>query len=85
MASQEWDEDELLALCTKAYPYRDLSGSSFNPVVNMLSEGYVPGRRRQQAHVFHDRVQHQIRPKRGRGWRRLPLEALLPTRLPMPW
>ena len=65
VASQEWDEDELFALCTKAYPYRDLCREQFQSVVNMLSEGYVPGRRRQQAHVFHDRVQHRIRPKRG--------------------
>ena len=65
VASQEWDEDELFALCTKAYPYRDLSREQFQSVIHMLSEGYVPGRRRQQAHVFHDRVQHRIRPKRG--------------------
>ena len=65
VASQEWDEDELFALCTKAYPYRDLSREQFHSVIHMLSEGYVPGRRRQQAHVFHDRVQHRIRPKRG--------------------
>ena len=65
VAGREWAEDELYGLCTRAYPYRDLSRREFDAVVQMLTEGYVPGRRRQQAYVFHDRIQHRFRPRRG--------------------
>ncbi|UCE63956.1 MAG: DEAD/DEAH box helicase, partial [Nitrospirota bacterium] len=65
VAGQEWNEGELFALCTRAYPYRDLKRGRFDQIIHMLAEGYVPQRRRQQAFLFHDRVHHQIRPRRG--------------------
>ena len=65
VAGQEWSEDELYALCRRAYPYRDLTRQQFDRVVHMLADGYVPQRRRQQAFLFHDRVHHRVRPRRG--------------------
>ena len=65
VAGQEWSEGELFALCTKAYPYRDLTRQRFDQIIHMLAEGYVPQRRRQQAFLFHDRIHHQVRPRRG--------------------
>ena len=65
VAGQEWSEGELFALCTRAYPYRDLKRGRFDQIIHMLAEGYVPQRRRQQAFLFHDRLHHQVRPRRG--------------------
>jgi ATP-dependent Lhr-like helicase len=65
VAGQEWSEPELFALCTRAYPYRDLKRQQFDQVIHMLAEGFVPQRRRQQAFLFHDRVHHHVRPRRG--------------------
>ncbi len=65
VAAQEWSVNDLYRLCTRAYPYRQLTWKTFDEVLHMVAEGYVPGRRRQQAYVFHDRVQQMIRPRRG--------------------
>lgn len=65
VAGQEWSEGELFALCRRAYPYRDLTRQRFDQIIHMLVEGYVPQRRRQQAFLFHDRIHHQVRPRRG--------------------
>ncbi|RMH09895.1 MAG: DEAD/DEAH box helicase [Nitrospirae bacterium] len=65
VAAQEWAIDELYALCTRAYPYRHLSRQQFEQVVHMLAEGYIPGRRRQQAHIVYDRHKGRIRARRG--------------------
>jgi len=65
VAGQEWPEQELYELCTRAYPYRHLTRQQFDQVIHMLAEGYVPNRRRQQAFLFHDRLQHRVRPRRG--------------------
>src|SRR4051812_24623339 len=37
--SDGWDEDELFALLTRAYPYRALPRATFEAVLEMLSEG----------------------------------------------
>ena len=65
VAAQEWSVNDLYQLCAHAYPYRQLTKETFNEVLHMVAEGYVSGRRRQQAYVFHDRVQQKIRPRRG--------------------
>ena len=65
VAAQEWSVEDLYRLCMRAYPYRHLTRETFDDVLEMVAEGYVPGRRRQQAYVFHDRVQQKIRPRRG--------------------
>ena len=65
VAGQEWGEQELFELCTRAYPYRLLRREQFDRVLHMLAEGYVPNRRRQQAYLFHDRIHHRVRSRRG--------------------
>jgi len=65
VAGQEWSEQELFDLCVRAYPYRHLHRQQFDRVIHMLAEGYVPNRRRQQAFLFHDRIHHRVRPRRG--------------------
>lgn len=64
VAAEEQDENSLFALCRRAWPYRALSREDFDHVVELLSEGYVPGRRR-LAWLHRDRVHGRLRARRG--------------------
>ena len=60
-----WDEDELFALVTRAYPYRNLSRETYNSILEMLAEGIASRRGRYGAYIHHDRVNRRLRPRRG--------------------
>ncbi|MEQ1795755.1 MAG: DEAD/DEAH box helicase [Nitrospira sp.] len=64
-ASQTWTEDELFALCRRAYSYRDLSRNEFDEVVHMLADGIATQRGRGLAYLFHDRINRRIKGRRG--------------------
>ena len=64
-ASDGWDEDELLALVKRAYPYRNLSREMFDDVLEMLSEGIAAQRGRYGAYLHHDRINRKLRARRG--------------------
>ena len=64
-ATQAWTEDELFYLCRRAYPYRDLTREEFDKVVRMLSDGIATQRGRGHAYLYHDRVNHRIKGRRG--------------------
>lgn len=64
-ACDEWDEDALFDMCRRAYPYRELSRADYDTVLQMLSEGVAPQRGRWGAHIHRDRVNRQIRGRRG--------------------
>jgi len=60
-----WDEDELLALVRRAYPYRNLSRETFDSILEMLSEGIAARRGRYGAYIHRDRVNKKLRARRG--------------------
>ena len=64
-ASQAWAESDLFALCRRAYPYRDLSREEFDDVVRMLADGIATQRGRGLAFLYHDRINHRIKGRRG--------------------
>jgi ATP-dependent Lhr-like helicase len=64
-ASEEWDEDAMFALATRAYPYRNLTRATFDSILNMLSEGIAARRGRYGAYVHRDRVNNKLRARRG--------------------
>jgi len=64
-ATQTWTEDELFALCRRAYPYRDLSRAEFDSVLHMLADGIATQRGRGLAYLFHDRINRRIKGRRG--------------------
>ncbi|MBX9657599.1 MAG: DEAD/DEAH box helicase [Nitrospiraceae bacterium] len=64
-ASQTWTEEELFALCRRAYPYRDLSRAEFDGVLRMLADGIATQRGRGLAYLFHDRINRRIKGRRG--------------------
>jgi len=65
VATREWNEDELLALFRRAWPYRALSREEFLSVVRMLAEGFTTRRGRRGALVHHDAVNRLLRGRRG--------------------
>ena len=65
VAAQEWGEEDLFALCTRAAPYRDLARKDFDAVLRMLSDGVTTRRGRGKAYLHHDRINHRIRARRG--------------------
>jgi ATP-dependent Lhr-like helicase len=65
IANEEWTEDGLFQMVKKAYPYKNLSRTQFDAITQMLAQGFIPERGRQQAYVFHDRAQKSLRPRRG--------------------
>ncbi|MEO7863426.1 MAG: DEAD/DEAH box helicase, partial [Nitrospirales bacterium] len=65
VAAQEWDARDLFSLCRSAYPYRDLTWKTFESLLQLIAEGFVPGRRRLYALMSYDRHEGRLRPKRG--------------------
>ncbi|WNM57635.1 DEAD/DEAH box helicase [Candidatus Nitrospira allomarina] len=65
VAAQEWNARDLFALCRSAYPYRELTWESFESLLQVVAEGFVPGRRRLYALMSYDRHEGRLRPKRG--------------------
>ena len=64
-ASQTWAEEDLFALCRRAFPYRTLSRDDFDAVVRMLADGIATQRGRGLAYLYHDRINHRIKGRRG--------------------
>jgi len=65
VACREWREDDLYALFTRAWPYRNLTRERFDAIVRMLAEGFSTRRGRNQALVHRDSVQGTLRPRKG--------------------
>jgi len=64
-AAQDWNENELLALFRRAWPFRALPREDFAAVVAMLAEGFSTRRGRRGALIHHDAVNHMLRGRRG--------------------
>src|SRR4051794_28043999 len=64
IASDDLQEDDLFAMCRRAWPYRELSRSNFDEVVAMLSDGIAPGNRT-GAYLHRDRINHRLRARRS--------------------
>ncbi|MGH8115323.1 MAG: helicase-related protein, partial [Rhodanobacteraceae bacterium] len=65
VACREWGEQELYALCRRAWPYRELTHADFDAVVTMLAEGFATRRGRRSAYLHRDGVNHRLRARRG--------------------
>jgi len=64
-ATQTWTEEELFTLARRAFPYQGLERSTFNSVVHMLTEGIATNRGRGLAYLYHDRINHKLKGRRG--------------------
>jgi len=64
-ASREYTDDELFALVTRAWPYRQLARGEFDAVLRMAADGFDTRRGRRAALVHYDEVNHVVRGRRG--------------------
>ncbi len=64
-ATQAWTEEELFALVRRAGPYRELERAAFDRIVRMLGEGIATQRGRGSAYLYHDRLNHRLKGRRG--------------------
>ncbi len=62
---QEWKLDALYQCLRRAAPYRGLSLSEFEQVVQMLADGYTTRRGRRGAYLHYDAVNRVLRARRG--------------------
>jgi ATP-dependent Lhr-like helicase len=64
-SAEEWGEDELFALLTRAYPYRELERKDFDDLLAMLADGIASQRGRFGAYLYRDRVNKRLKARRG--------------------
>ncbi len=64
-ACRDYSEDDLFALVTRAWPYRDLDRASFDSVLRMTAEGFATRRGRRAALVHRDEINATVRGRRG--------------------
>jgi ATP-dependent helicase Lhr and Lhr-like helicase len=64
VACDDWQEDDLFAMCRRAWPYRDLERKNFDEILQMLSEGIAPGNRT-GAYLHRDRIHQKLRARRS--------------------
>jgi ATP-dependent Lhr-like helicase len=65
VACEEWDEDALFEVCRRAHPYRELTRSDYDAILEMVSEGIAPSRGRWGAYLHRDRVNRRLRARPG--------------------
>jgi ATP-dependent Lhr-like helicase len=65
VAAQDWDEDALYEVLRRAQPYQALTRQAFEQVLHLVSEGVATTRGRSRVHLHRDRVQGQLKPRRG--------------------
>ena len=63
--AQEWSVDDLFGMVREAYPYRELTRKDFDDVISLLSDGVATSRGRSGAFLHYDRVNGQLRGRRG--------------------
>src|SRR5947209_3976463 len=64
-ACEDFDEAELYALMTSAWPYRTLDRRDFDAVLEVLSEGIATARGRSGAYLHRDAVNRRVRGRRN--------------------
>lgn len=65
VAAEEWNEDALYALYTRAWPYRTLSRERFAETVQMIARGFSTQRGRRGALIHYDPVSRALRARRA--------------------
>ena len=64
-AQEDWTEDDLYDLVSRAYPYRDLPREKFDQVIGMLSEGFATRLGRGASYLHRDGVNSVVKGRRG--------------------
>src|SRR5215510_3790549 len=64
-AAEEWNEDDLFAALSRAYPYRELRRTDYDDLLAMLSDGIAAQRGRFGSYLYRDRVNKRLKARRG--------------------
>jgi ATP-dependent helicase Lhr and Lhr-like helicase len=64
-AAENWREDDLFELMRRAAPFEELTREDFDRVVELVSDGIATGRGRVAAYLHRDRVNGEVRARRG--------------------
>jgi len=64
-AAQTWKESDLFDLVRKAAPFSDLTREQFDEILDLVADGIATGRGRAGAYVHRDRVNGELRGRRG--------------------
>ena len=65
LGAREWRTDGLYDLLRRSAPYRDLSRTDFDAVLELVAEGITTGRGRRGAYIHLDRVNGEARGRKG--------------------
>ena len=65
VACQEWQLTELFRRIRLSYPYRELSRSKFDEVIEMLAMGFSTSRGRRSRYLHHDAVNARVTARKG--------------------
>ncbi|HET9078502.1 MAG TPA: DEAD/DEAH box helicase [Acidimicrobiales bacterium] len=65
VSAREWGCSELLGLLRRAAPYRNLSEEDYGRLLDLVSDGIQTGRGRRGAYLHFDRVNGELRPRKG--------------------
>ena len=64
-SAERWKEDDLFALMRRAAPFESLQREDFDRIVALQSDGIATGRGRVAAYLHRDRVNGELRGRRG--------------------
>ena len=65
VAVKDWDSPDLYDMVRKAAHYNDLTSGQFDEVLDLVSGGIETGRGRRGAYVHHDKVNGELRSRKG--------------------
>ncbi len=65
VAAADWEQDALLEMSRRAWPYRSLAREDFEQIVTMVAEGFSTRRGRRSALLHQDLVNRRLRQRRG--------------------
>ena len=63
--SEQWRTDDLYALFTRAFPYKDLTREDYDVTLTLVCDGIMTGRGRRAAWVHNDTVNGELRGRKG--------------------
>ncbi len=64
-ATNDWQEDELFEMVSRAYPYKSLTRDQFDEILDMLTEGFSGRTIARGSYLLRDRVNKTVHARRG--------------------
>jgi len=65
VGNEEYLEDDLFDMFSRAYPYRNMSRKEFDDIITMLADGYSVRNGLRARYIHHDMVNQRLRGRRG--------------------